>query len=197
MNIIRMVVISLAYAAFLTPFASWALTVHSAMIVAETVKIRGSGAGPNAVIVWEDEEIGQANSRGRFRVSSKKLPLRPQCVGVLEAVGLEPIVVEVDNCRGPIDGFYAAPQAAKKVPAGEFDSVISFCAPGDFAVSGSLVRFGPEFDVTSFGLLIDGSTGQQSWVFAGRNNGNDFADIRVSARCARVLPPKRHRPKRR
>ena len=100
---------------------------------------------------------------------------------------------------GAIIGFYSAAQDSKLVQPGAADSVRSTCDPGDYAVSGSVVTQvigassginAPDFyfRVNGVGLVIDGVTGEQSWVLSGVNESPAplIADIRVSARCADV-----------
>jgi len=198
--------ISVIFLAFFYGQNCWALTVQKANIVGDVVKIKGSDAVPHADIFWEvgfafppEAAVAQADEKGDFKFSSDKLPRTPTCIGSLRD-GLDRIDVEVGNCRGGIDGFYTASQDRTLLAPGQFGGVRSFCDLGDFAVSGQLViRAGGgysederDFKIISFGLVIDGLTEQQSWVLEGSNVGNDPVDIRVAARCARVLPPQMH-----
>lgn len=96
--------------------------------------------------------------------------------------GLEP--------EGQILGFYSATQDSKSIPAGQFGFVKSPCGPGDYAVSGSYaiggVSSSPGFRISSFTIVIDGSTGIQSWVLQGVNESTQEVKIGVWARCADV-----------
>ncbi len=99
-----------------------------------------------------------------------------------------------------IIGYYTATQDSTVLQPGEFGGVRSICDPGDYAVSGSIVTRvvnashgtnSPAFNfrLISSGLVIDGATGEQSWVLQGVNESPAplGADIRVAARCADVL----------
>ena len=187
--------IFLSCLAFFTPQYSWALTVDKAEIVGDRVKVLGSDAEPHAIIRWEaggvEEEVGQANANGNFHFFTDLLPPEPQCTGiVIEGNFVDFVNVVVDKCRSELVGFYSAPQDTESVAPGESGTVQSFCDLGDFVISGQLVIFPlpHDFRIQIFGLVSDGSTGQESWVLSGFNADTGAADIRVNARCADLLP---------
>ena len=78
---------------------------------------------------------------------------------------------------------YLAGQETAIVPPGQFGSVRSRCDLGDFVLSGGVVVFAEDFRMNISDIVIDGATGEQSWVFSGNNEGTGDADIRVAARC--------------
>lgn len=86
--------------------------------------------------------------------------------------------------------IYSAPQVLADILPGEFGGVRSFCDLGDTVVSGAIVirsRTGSltDFRIISSEIVIDGMTGQESWLLQGINAAADTADIRVVAICAR------------
>jgi len=108
---------------------------------------------------------------------------------VLAALAVLVILVLVDGVEGespPIKDVYSAPQDLAIVPPRQIGRVRSRCDLGDQVVSGGLVTLGSrDFNMISSSAVIDGVTGQQSWVFEGTNDGSIDADIRVVARCIR------------
>ena len=185
--------ISLVCLTLFAPQDSWALTVKEAKIVGDAVLVRGGDSQPNAIISWivggVPEEVAQADAKGNFRFLTDLLPLKPKCIAELFD-GFEFLFVQVENCQDEIVSFYSALQDKKFVPPGQFDSVRSHCDLGDWAVNGGIVLFptNHDFEIGVTGLLIDGSTGQQSWLLQGTNVGTITADIRVNAICADTLP---------
>ncbi len=174
-----------------------AITIQSAKIMGDVVKVKGTGAVPYAMLYWDLSvpmvEVAQADAHGRFQFTSELVPKPPRCVGFLTD-GETEMRVEVDNCRGSLDGFYEAPLDSALVQPGEYGSVRSRCELGDFAVSAgfvtrSLSNDPADFRITVFSKLGDGETGQESWRLQGINAGDNVAEIRVFTTCAKVLPP--------
>ena len=94
-------------------------------------------------------------------------------------------------------GYYSAPLVSEIVTPGNYGSVLSHCAPGDYVVSGSW-GVAPQtihgdtsafyFRIQGVHVVTDGATGQQAWAFSGVNESSVPLDakISVSARCADV-----------
>jgi len=197
---IKIYVTTLFVLVLFLPLNSWALTIEKAKIDGNATKIKGSGADPYAVILWQEKEVTQANKSGKFEFTSDILPLPPVCIGILQA-GLEEFTVKVDNCRGKIDEFYSPSSVKQRVDPGEQGILGAYCDLGDYAVSGQyfLVSFGGSpgrqplpinFRISQYGKTISGATGQQSWVIRGFNAGSEAIELRFTVQCARVLPPK-------
>ncbi len=172
-----------------------ATSVSQAEITDNSVRIRGVGAPPFAAIRWQGDLLGQADHVGAFEVRSSNIPHRPQCTGTL-VIGewVQELAVTVDNCRGSIAGFYVARQDQRFVLPGDYAYVRSICESGDYAISASQVISGNDGDPADFrvmdsSLIIDESTGVQSWIVQGINAGTNIADVRVAAMCAKVEPP--------
>ena len=100
---------------------------------------------------------------------------------------------------GEIIGFYSVfdgPEQLKIVAPGEYGEVKSTCAPGDYAVSGTIVTseasevYSPDFHFRTVfvGLSIDINTKDQSWILSGYNESPApiDAEIHVRALCADV-----------
>ncbi len=172
-----------------------ATSISRAEIIDNHLQISGSDAPPFAAIRWQGDLVGQADQTGAFEVQSANIPHRPQCSGTL-VIGewIEELPITVDNCRGTIGGYYVAPLDQRFVLPGDYAYVRSICEPGDYAISANQVISGGDGDPADFrvmdsSLLIDGSTGVQSWIVQGINAGANIADVRVAALCAQVNPP--------
>jgi hypothetical protein len=98
---------------------------------------------------------------------------------------------------GEILGYYSAPAVYETITQGNYGSVLSHCAPGDYVVSGSW-GVTPQtihgdtaefyFRIQGEHIVIDGATGIEAWAFSGVNESSVPIDakIYVSARCADV-----------
>jgi len=188
---------------FFAPPDSWAefpLTIDKAEIVGgDKVKVIGSGADPSVIIFWavgfDFEPVTVSDRNGKFHFETDLIPFAPECwAEVVDTFpSNEATNVRVEGCESEIIGFYGGAQDIVTVEPGELGTARSFCDAGDWAVSGQFfittnTNTPADFQMRRFSLLIDGGTGIQSWIGSGWNNGTLDTELRVSVRCADVLP---------
>jgi hypothetical protein len=166
-----------------------ALTVTKAKIAGEEVHIEGTGAIPDTDVIWMIAKAAVADADGNFAFRSNVPPGR-DCRGVVTNEDAE-VPVTFPKCQIFVRAIYSAlTQDMAMVPPGQTHGPQSQCDEGDVPINGSFfatyVNRPAEFRITSFGPLGIFGTGEQYWTVGGVNEGDEPADIRLSAICADV-----------
>jgi hypothetical protein len=168
---------------------AWALTNTKAKIEDGQVHIEGKGAVPDTDVIWMIKKETVAEADGTFAFRSN-VPPGGDCQGVV-ANEAEEVTVTFPKCNIFVRGFYGGPQDTAMVPPGETGGLKSPCEDGDTPINGNFfltyVNRPAEFRITSFGPLGIFGTGEQYWTIGGVNEGDEPADIRLSAICADVV----------